>query len=184
MIHSSGRSDVGSCQVNTDTLTEKDNGKFNTTVVLSNGMLIIHYQGGQACSNGTWYWEAGICRTGKILASTFRYFCISSTQSFYHFPQILSSGDIRETVINVMCDHSLSDMEIEVGYLVEESHCVYQATAYSGIPCEKVGFIWHGRGQNCQSIGSWTSFNFGLSNRILQVSHPRKRRITPVVAHY
>ena len=97
-----------------------------------------------------------VCRVGsnrplELVLTSFRssisYCCLSATQPVYNFPYLLveyllatiPSGDIRETVVNVMCDHALSDMEMEVANLIEESHCVYQATAYSGIPCEKVG---------------------------------------------
>lgn len=46
-------------------------------------------------------------------------------------------GDIRETTINLVCDHSLSDVEVEMDQINEVSHCVYESFAFSGLPCDK-----------------------------------------------
>ena len=38
----------------------------------------------------------------------------------------------------MVCDHSLSDVEVEYHQISEPSHCVYEAFAFSGLPCDKV----------------------------------------------
>ena len=56
-----------------------------------------------------------------------------------------NTGDIRETTIKMVCDHSLSDVEVEFDQIKEVSHCVYEAFAFSGLPCDKVrtfGLSW------------------------------------------
>ncbi|KAL5265715.1 hypothetical protein ACHWQZ_G006428 [Mnemiopsis leidyi] len=50
---------------------------------------------------------------------------------------VCSRGDIRETTIKMVCDHSLSDVEVEFDQIKEVSHCVYEAFAFSGLPCDK-----------------------------------------------